>query len=82
MPNLINLLREKEPEKVKALTDEVRTKAVEAALKKEKTNKEKGMDWGTCLVFSCGKDCRVEVGSREELKDVWREEIVLIQADT
>lgn len=42
----------------------------------DKTNT--GMEWGTCLVYTCEKDCcTTEEG--EELKECWREEVVLVQ---
>jgi pre-rRNA-processing protein TSR4 len=39
------------------------------------------MEWGTCLVFTCEKDCCQESASAGsgELKECWREEIVLVQ---
>ena len=54
MPNLINMLKQKE----------------------ERPNT--GMEWGTCLVYTCEKDCRVNE-SGVELKECWREEVVLVQ---
>ncbi|KIO25840.1 hypothetical protein M407DRAFT_243928 [Tulasnella calospora MUT 4182] len=40
-----------------------------------------GMEWGTCMVFSCLGDCRVGEGGaeEEEVNDCWREEFVLVQ---
>lgn len=68
MPNLINVLRRK---------------AVERALKGVADPCEggvaHGMEWGTCMVFSCENDCCVdETGA--EARECWREEAVLIQA--
>ena len=41
-----------------------------------------GMEWGTCMVFSCSRDCRVDPEKKdEELKEVWAEELVLVQWD-
>ncbi|KAJ7601089.1 programmed cell death protein 2 [Mycena floridula] len=80
MPNLINVLRKKED--VKKMSDEDRRKAVEKALKRAGDKDEKsGMEWGTCLVFSCEKDCRVDENGADE-RDVWKEEVVLIQWDS
>jgi pre-rRNA-processing protein TSR4 len=74
MPNLINMLRPV-GEASKKLTDEERRKAVERALKGEDKNEKRGMEWGTCLIFSCSKDCCVNE------KEGWREEEVYIQWD-
>jgi pre-rRNA-processing protein TSR4 len=82
MPNLINVLRRSdEAETQKKMTDEERRKAVEQALKGVggDGNPARGMDWGTCLVFSCEKDCCVEEGGKGA-KECWREEVVIIQA--
>ncbi|KAI5122504.1 hypothetical protein M0805_001412 [Coniferiporia weirii] len=38
---------------------------------------KRGMDWGTCMVFSCEKDCCLEEG--KEAKEAWAEELVLVQ---
>ncbi|KAF7430584.1 hypothetical protein PC9H_006292 [Pleurotus ostreatus] len=85
MPNLINVLKsqwEGSDDAAKSkMTDEERRKAVEAALKDKSGDAKRGMEWGTCMVFSCEKDCRVEAGGTHEAKDVWREEAVLIQWD-
>jgi len=77
MPNLINVLRRKGEADARKMTDEERRKEVERALKGGGADVEP-MDWGTCLVFSCEKDCCVDengAGARE----CWMEEIVLIQ---
>ncbi|KAL1667913.1 programmed cell death protein 2 [Schizophyllum commune] len=81
MPNLINILREGQKEGAKDAKDaEARRKEIEQTLKGGKDPNARGMDWGTCMVFSCEKDCCVgEEG--KEAKDCWREELVLIQAD-
>jgi pre-rRNA-processing protein TSR4 len=82
MPNLINVLRPKEGRNQK-LTDEERRTAVEEALKKGKQDERRAMEWGTCMIFSCEKDCCLEDGSvKEEAKYSWREEEVLVQWDT
>jgi len=82
MPNLINVLRPSwEEQKGKAMTEEARMKEVEKVLKRAGVdkNEKKGMEWGTCIVFSCGKDCCSESG--KEAKEAWKEEIVYIQWD-
>ncbi|KAF8998586.1 programmed cell death protein 2 [Cyathus striatus] len=80
MPNLINVLRRKDAEGAKKLTDEERRKAVENALKGGNKDEKRGMEWGTVLVFSCEKDCcQSEEG--KDLKDSWREEKVYVQWD-
>jgi len=76
MPNLINVLRSgSAKEKNKNLTDEERRELVEEELKR---GKSRGMEWGTCLIFSCSKDCSLTDDGREA-RDSWREEMVLIQ---
>lgn len=73
MPNLINAV--KRGEKVaRKVTEEERRKEVAEALKGGKPEDKRGMEWGTCLVFSCSKDCHEET-------EVWREEVVYIQWD-
>jgi len=74
MPNLINMLRPV-GEASKKLTDEERRKAVERALKGEDKDEKRGMEWGTCLIFSCSKDCYAN-----EMEG-WMEEEVYIQWD-
>lgn len=76
MPNLINILRGVESNS-KKLSDEERRAAVQKTLK---GGSEKGMEWGTCMIFSCENDCRIDAVGKEE-KDVWREELVLVQWD-
>lgn len=82
MPNLINVLRPTlEEQKKKTMTEEARMKEVEKALKRAGVdkNEKNGMEWGTCMVFSCGKDCCSENGM--EVKEAWKEEIVYVQWD-
>ncbi|KAJ8522708.1 hypothetical protein ONZ45_g710 [Pleurotus djamor] len=85
MPNLINILKPNSPESgeplMKGLTDEERVRMLRDSLKDKDAEVKRGMEWGTCLIFSCGKDCRGGPGA-EEAKDVWQEEIVLVQWDT
>ncbi|RDB15771.1 putative 20S rRNA accumulation protein 4 [Hypsizygus marmoreus] len=79
MPNLINVLRHGDGTEATKLTDEERRKAVERALKGTGTDVARGMEWGTCLVFSCEKDCCVDE-SGSAARECWREEVVLVQA--
>lgn len=80
MPNLINVLRPAWEENTKKkFTDEERRKEVERTLKGTDKSEKRGMDWGTCMIFSCEKDCCVENG--KEAKEAWREEVVYIQWD-
>lgn len=79
MPNLINVLRTGSDAEKRKLTDEERRKEVEQALKGGSGVDTSGMDWGTCMIFSCAKDCCEESGSTA--KSCWREEVVLIQWD-
>ncbi|KAK7679486.1 hypothetical protein QCA50_017540 [Cerrena zonata] len=73
MPNLINVLKTpKSDEGKKNLTDDERRKEVEKVLKRAGDGR---MDWGTCMIFSCEKDC-------EASKSCWAEELVLVQWDS
>lgn len=76
MPNLINVLRTPSGDQ-KKLTDEERRAEVLRALKGPGASGAKGMDWGTCMVFSCKKDC----SAQKEEGSTWREELVLVQWD-
>lgn len=82
MPNLINVLRQTDKAEIEKISDEERRKAVERALKGTNTdgdaNEARGMEWGTCMVFSCEKDCCVDTNGAEA-RECWREEAVLIQ---
>ncbi|KAI8996347.1 programmed cell death protein 2 [Trametes punicea] len=75
MPNLINVLKAPAEEKEK-LTDEERRAEVLRALRGEGASGRRGMEWGTCMVFSCEKDC-----SPAQEGSSWREEYVLVQWD-
>lgn len=82
MPNLINVLKGsggKGTEGKKPQTDEERKKEVERMLKGGDVERA-GMEWGTCLIFSCAKDCCVKDGG-VPTKSCWREEEVLVQWD-
>jgi pre-rRNA-processing protein TSR4 len=71
MPNLNNILRKNAREdELVGLTEKERV---------DRIKNTAGMDWGTCLIFSCSKDCCLENG--KDAKDCWREEVVLIQQD-
>jgi pre-rRNA-processing protein TSR4 len=73
MPNLINVLRmETDGDHLQKLSDDERRKMIERELKSKSSE---GLEWGTCMVFSCEKDCGGEGG------DMWQEEHVLIQGD-
>ncbi|KAF7306313.1 PDCD2-C domain-containing protein [Mycena indigotica] len=76
MPNLINLLASTSSDvENKRMTDDERRKLVEQELK---GGNSRGMDWGTCLVFSCSNDCSLDADGKET-RDSWREEVVLVQ---
>ena len=84
MPNLINVLRPTwgEPRgKMGKMTDEEGREKIEKSLNRNEVNKDekRGMEWGTCLVFSCEKDCCLQDG--KDVMEVWREEVVYIQWD-
>jgi pre-rRNA-processing protein TSR4 len=80
MPNLINVLKGNDAEKGKNTTDEERRKLLEKSLNSDKCEEKGEMEWGTCMVFSCENDCCVgDNGS--ELRECWREEVVLVQWD-
>ncbi|KAG8933035.1 hypothetical protein FRC01_011255 [Tulasnella sp. 417] len=95
MPNLITVLRraEDDAKRVKQSDVERRNELARVLLKQNPGGgggasgtaagsdaHKTGMEWGTCMVFSCLGDCRVaEGGSNEQVGDCWREEFVLIQ---
>ncbi|EKM50389.1 uncharacterized protein PHACADRAFT_129542 [Phanerochaete carnosa HHB-10118-sp] len=80
MPNLINILRSKNTlGPAKPQTDEERRKEVQEMLKGGSSVELTGMGWGTCMIFSCEKDCCEENGV--SLTSCWREELVLVQWD-
>ncbi|KAJ6485929.1 programmed cell death protein 2 [Mycena sanguinolenta] len=79
MPNLINVLRASgSTEGSRKLTDEERRKLVEQELKGGSSGGGRGMEWGTCLIFSCAKDCSL-ADDGKNARESWREETVLIQ---
>ncbi|KAI0629187.1 programmed cell death protein 2 [Trametes polyzona] len=78
MPNLINVLRTPtDGDEQKKLTDAERRAEVMRALKGQGEAGRRGMEWGTCMIFSCEKDCSVEAAEGS----TWREEYVLVQWD-
>ncbi|KAF8074746.1 programmed cell death protein 2 [Lyophyllum atratum] len=85
MPNLINTLRHPDDNSKggKKLSDEERRKAVELALKGVAVaadgGEARGMEWGTCIVFSCENDCCTDENGAKA-REAWREEVVMIQA--
>jgi len=82
MPNLINILRISiKDTDTQKLTHEQRMKLVQEALQKNAASDKRGMEWGTCMVFSCERDCCLDDGSDREVKECWREEFVLVQWD-
>lgn len=70
-PNVINVVRAEDKEKV---TDSERREAVKRALAGDNKESKRGMEWGTCIVYSCEKDCSDDGGC-------WREEVVYVQWD-
>ncbi|KAH9935859.1 programmed cell death protein 2 [Epithele typhae] len=72
MPNLINTLKLPSKGVQKPQSSEERRAEVLRALKGG--GEGSGMEWGTCMIFSCQKDCTDVKGA-----DTWREEHVLVQ---
>jgi len=71
MPNLINILaRERNDRIKKPMTHQERMKEIGKTLQ----GGTDGMEWGTCIIFSCENDCSDNDGC-------WREEVVLVQWD-
>ena len=71
-----------EPDEPEEITP-ARKEEVERLLKRQGDDK-RGMEWGTCMVFSCAKDCYGAKPSPSqaltpEKKDLWTEELVLVQ---
>ncbi|KAL0953459.1 hypothetical protein HGRIS_004692 [Hohenbuehelia grisea] len=81
MPNLINILRTTADQPSSNITDEERRNAVQAALKDRDSDEKRGMEWGTCMVFTCQKDCSLKEGGLDA-KETWKEEFVLVQWDS
>ena len=78
MPNLINVLKPPSLEGQKALSDEERRAEVLRTLKGQGSGDRRGMEWGTCMVFTCEKDC---AATTPGAATTWREEYVLVQWD-
>lgn len=82
MPNLINVLRPSASSATKSQkkqTDAERRKEIEQILKGNRAKEGRSMDWGTCMVFSCERDC--SSGGDVIENESWNEEYVLIQWD-
>lgn len=84
MPNLITVLRRAEDDAKRGKQSDVerRNELARVLLKQNPGGAggdgvKTGMEWGTCMVFSCLGDCRL--GEKEEVGDCWREEFVLVQ---
>ncbi|RPD64306.1 hypothetical protein L226DRAFT_533597 [Lentinus tigrinus ALCF2SS1-7] len=79
MPNLINVLKSSQDGNAqgKKQTDEERRAEVLKALKGQNAT-GRGMEWGTCMIFSCEKDC---AATSPGAGTTWREEYVLVQWD-
>lgn len=71
MPNLINVLGAMWGGDSEKLSEAERRAAVKQALIGDNKDDKRGMEWGTCIVYSCSKDC----SSR------WSEEVVYVQWD-
>ncbi|KDN47106.1 hypothetical protein RSAG8_03883, partial [Rhizoctonia solani AG-8 WAC10335] len=71
MPNVLNLLKKPLPKAKQNATEaeEARKKLIAAALGGKGGV---GMEWGTCMVFACEKDCC-------DGREAWREEEVWVQ---
>jgi len=80
MPNLINVVKGSDVEKGKNVTDEERRTSVEQALNTGNAGEKREMEWGTCIVFSCERDCCIG-DDGNEARECWREEVVLVQWD-
>ncbi|KAJ1306659.1 hypothetical protein OPQ81_007654 [Rhizoctonia solani] len=66
MPNILNVLKKPSPKAKQSTTEteEARKKLIAAALGGQGGV---GMEWGTCMVFACEKDC-------SDGRETWREE--------
>ena len=71
-PNLINVLRPSWADDSKKLTDSERRAALKRELAGDNKEAKRGLEWGTCLVYSCEKDCS---------DGCWKEEVVYVQWD-
>src|ERR1700733_12428599 len=80
MPNLINVLSSSDSPH-KTMTDEERRRELARELRTSDKSENNGMEWGTCIVFSCKNDCCIDDEEGGKGKECWREEVVLIQWD-
>jgi pre-rRNA-processing protein TSR4 len=80
MPNLINVLSSSDSN-YKTMTDEERRRELARELRTSDKSEYHGMEWGTCMVFSCENDCCINEEEKGEGKECWREEFVLMQWD-
>lgn len=84
MPALIHVLKRTS---AKSQTEEERKNELSRLLLKQNTTgaakpslDKTGLEYGTCMIFSCLKDCAVDKEkSGAEVKECWREEFVLVQ---
>jgi pre-rRNA-processing protein TSR4 len=67
MPNLINVFSSKK--------DNDDTGMHKKKISTEQVSNSDGMEWGTCMIFTCERDCS------NDSKEGWMEEIVLVQWD-
>ena len=80
MPNLISILRPVQKQTKEAQTDAERRQEIEQLIKGNTSKGALGMEWGTCMVFSCAKDCCMDENrGSEKLTECWREEYLLVQ---
>lgn len=80
MPNLINVLRRGDDAEGRKMSDKERLeRALKEAGLKGGADAAQGMAWGTCMIFSCEKDCCAD-DNGADARESWREEVVLIQA--
>lgn len=81
MPNLISVLETaSEKKNGQSQTDGARRKEIEQVLNGSGPAVIQGMQWGTCMVFSCANDCCLDGTAKSS--SAWREEVVLVQWDT
>lgn len=79
MPNLINILRpaevsERKGKRKSRIVSEEERKRELARVLGGKAQDDEGMEWGTCMVFSCLSNC-----CKDGEKYGWFEEEVLVQ---
>jgi pre-rRNA-processing protein TSR4 len=75
MPNLINVLAS-QGEGMKSVKEREKRGGGKGNSKgDDQVDEKRGMEWGTCIIFSCEKDCS------DDMMECWREEFVLVQWD-